>query len=325
MLKQKLTLKNFAILAVVAIGPFLPRIFGGNNYIIQVFTTILLYVIMSTALNLLLGYSGQISMGNAAFYGIGAYATGLLVSRCNASFWICFPASIVICFLSGLIIGFPSKKLGAIFLAFVTIAFNNIINLVMINWDAVTGGAMGMRLDALSLFGHELSRIEFYWLTYGIMLLILLIFYSLIRSRTGRALVAIKGNPIAASAMGINVNSFKLLTFGIAAAMTGAAGCLYAYMVQYISPNMFTTDLSTKVLTMVIIGGLGSLNGGLVGAVLLGLATELLREFGDYQMVAYGLAIVVLLQFAPRGIMGGVEKLKERYLAARAKRQAVRR
>src|SRR5699024_4685447 len=105
----------------------------------------------------------------------------------------------------------------------------------------------------------------------------------------------IKGNPIAASAMGINVNSFKLLTFGITAAMTGAAGCLYAYMVRYISPNMFTTDLSTRVLTMVIIGGLGSLNGGLVGAVLLVLATELLREFGTYQMVAYGLVIVILL------------------------------
>lgn len=277
--KKLLAPKRLAALVVAVVGLFLPNLLGGNNYIIQVFTTILLYIIMSTALNLLLGYSGQISMGNAAFYGIGAYATGLLVTRLNAPFWVCFPASILICFLSGLIIGFPSRKLGAIFLAFVTIAFNNIINLVMTNWDDVTGGAMGMRLTSLSLFGHELSRLEFYWLTYVIMVLILLIYYSLIRSRTGRALMAIKGNPIAASAMGINVNSFKLLTFGITAAMTGAAGCLYAYMVRYISPNMFTTDLSTRVLTMVIIGGLGSLNGGLVGAVLLGLATELLREF----------------------------------------------
>ncbi|HHU49360.1 MAG TPA: branched-chain amino acid ABC transporter permease [Clostridiales bacterium] len=305
------------ILAAVAI--LLPVISKANDYILNVMILTLLYILLSFGLNLLLGYTGQISIGHAAFYSIGAYTTALLSVKLDAPFIVCLIFSIIVTFLFGILLGFTSHKLDAIFLAIVTMAFGNIIRLVLMNWREVTGGINGIRnISGIMLFGEKMTKFQFYYLALFFLAVIMVISYNLVNSKTGRAFMAVRDAPIAAESMGINVNRYKLLIFAISAAFAGVAGSLYAKLVGYISPDAFTADMSIRFLTIVIVGGLGSFYGPLAGGIVVGVLPELLRSFESFSMVAYGLMIVLVLKFAPRGIMGGIEKVVE-YLKAKFK------
>lgn len=298
------------ILAGIAAVALLPLLINANNYIISLLTLILLYAIMSCSLNILIGYTGQMSLGVAAFFGIGAYVVAYFGTTLDVNLLFAVILAVVISFLFGVVLGIPSCRLNAIYLCFTTIAFTNIIRLVFMNWTPVTGGVNGFRgIKSISVAGEALSNLELYYVVLLITLLCLVVMYRMVHSKTGRAFRSIKGNPIASESMGINVNFYKMLAFAVCGAFAGLAGAFYAIQVGYISPEAFTTNMSTKILTMCVLGGLGNFYGGIIGAVIIGVGTELLSAFEDYQMLIYGLSIILVLKFAPQGLAGGIVKL----------------
>ena len=268
-----------------------------------------IYVILGSAMNLLIGYTGQISLGMAGFYGMGAYTSALICKDLNVPFFIGLIAAAVVCFVVGYILGFPSTRLNFIFLGLSTAGLNTIIQLIITN-SKFTGGASGLsNIPRLMLFGEEMTKLQYYYMTLFIVLLLLYICYRIVNTKTGRALISIRGNPLAASAVGINVNQYKLLVFAIASSMAGVAGTLYAFNIHFIQAEAFSTDMSFKILTMGVIGGMGSLGGGVVGSLVTGVLPEFLRDFSKYQLTLYGLMIVLVLRFMPGGIISPFQKL----------------
>jgi len=278
-----------------------------NRYFMDVFIMLGVYVILGVAMNLLIGYTGQISMGMAGFYGIGAYTSVLLVMRANMPFIVGLLGAVVLCFFVGFLLGFPSTKLNFIFLGISTLGLNTIIYLI-INNSKFTGGATGIRnIPTVTLFGENMTKLQYYFMVLFFVLIVLYICYRTVYSKTGRALQAIRGNPIAASAVGINVNLYKLLVFAIASAFAGLAGVLYAFNIRYIQSEAFATNMSFKILTMGVIGGMGDLSGGVIGSLVAGALPEFLRDLAKYQLLLYGLLTVLVLRFMQKGIIRPVQ------------------
>ncbi|MBR3403173.1 MAG: branched-chain amino acid ABC transporter permease [Parasporobacterium sp.] len=310
----KLRTKIIIVIAILA-AILVPVIMRDNRYYMNIFINLAIYVILGSSMNLLIGYSGQISLGTAGFYGIGAYTSVLLVMNCGVPFPIALIAAVVLCFLVGFVLGFPATKLNFIFLGLSTAGINTIIYLI-INNSQFTGGASGITgIRQVQWFGENMNKLQYYLMTLAFVLVVLFICFRLVNSKTGRALKAIKGNQIAAAAMGINVNRYKLLIFAITSAMCGLAGVLYAFNIRYIQAEAFTVNnMSFKILTMGIIGGMGDLGGGVIGSLIAGLLPELLRNFSRYELTIYGALIVIILRFMPRGIVYpiqlGLDKLE---------------
>lgn len=301
---KKVKLRTKIIIAIALILAILiPVLNRDNRYYMDVFIMLGIYVILGASMNLLIGYSGQISLGTAGFYAIGAYASVLLVMKAKIPFLLALVCAVVICFLVGYVLGFPSTKLNFIFLGLSTAGLNTIIQLIITN-SKFTGGASGITgIPSVKLAGEPLTKLQYYFMVLFFVLVVLFICYRIVNSKTGRALMAIRGNPIAASAVGVNVNRYKLLVFAIVSAMGGLAGVLYAFNIRYIQAEAFTTNMSFKILTMGIIGGMGDLAGGVIGSLVAGALPEFLRDLSKYQLTIYGLLIVLVLRFMPRGIV----------------------
>ncbi len=325
-MKKVKTRTKIIIAITLLLAIVIPIFTRENRYYMDVFIMLGIYVILGASMNLLIGYSGQISLGTAGFYGIGAYASVLLVMKANMPFLVGLIFAVVLCFLIGYVLGFPATKLNFIFLGLSTAGLNTIIQLIITN-SQFTGGASGITgIPSVKLFGEPMTKLQYYYMTLIFVLLVLFICYRIVNSKTGRALMAIKGNPIAASAMGININRYKLLVFAIVSAMGGLAGVLYAFNIRYIQAEAFTTNMSFKILTMGIIGGMGDLGGGVLGSLVAGALPEFLRDLSKYQMTIYGLLIVLVLRFMPKGIVHpiqlGLDKLEQAIAGALAKRKA---
>ena len=312
---KKIKLRTKIIIAIALILAILiPVMNRDNRYYMDVFIMLGIYVILGASMNLLIGYSGQISLGTAGFYAIGAYASVLLVMKAKLPFLLALVCAVVICFLVGYVLGFPSTKLNFIFLGLSTAGLNTIIQLIITN-SKFTGGASGITgIPSVKISGEPLTKLQYYFMVLFFVLVVLFICYRIVNSKTGRALMAIRGNPIAASAVGINVNRYKLLVFAIVSAMGGLAGVLYAFNIRYIQAEAFSTNMSFKILTMGIIGGMGDLAGGVIGSLVAGALPEFLRDLSKYQLTIYGLLIVLVLRFMPRGIVYpfqlGLDKLE---------------
>ena len=312
---KKIILRTKIIIAIALILAILiPVMNRDNRYYMDVFIMLGIYVILGASMNLLIGYSGQISLGTAGFYAIGAYASVLLVMKAKLPFLLALVCAVVICFLVGYVLGFPSTKLNFIFLGLSTAGLNTIIQLIITN-SKFTGGASGITgIPSVKISGEPLTKLQYYFMVLFFVLVVLFICYRIVNSKTGRALMAIRGNPIAASAVGINVNRYKLLVFAIVSAMGGLAGVLYAFNIRYIQAEAFSTNMSFKILTMGIIGGMGDLAGGVIGSLVAGALPEFLRDLSKYQLTIYGLLIVLVLRFMPRGIVYpfqlGLDKLE---------------
>ena len=325
-MKKVKTRTKIIIAITLLLAIVIPIFTRENRYYMDVFIMLGIYVILGASMNLLIGYSGQISLGTAGFYGMGAYASVLLVMKANMPFLVGLIFAVVLCFLIGYVLGFPATKLNFIFLGLSTAGLNTIIQLIITN-SQFTGGASGITgIPSVKLFGEPMTKLQYYYMTLIFVLLVLFICYRIVNSKTGRALMAIKGNPIAASAMGININRYKLLVFAIVSAMGGLAGVLYAFNIRYIQAEAFTTNMSFKILTMGIIGGMGDLGGGVLGSLVAGALPEFLRDLSKYQMTIYGLLIVLVLRFMPKGIVHpiqlGLDKLEQAIAGALAKRKA---
>lgn len=277
-----------------------------NNYYIDILSLAGLYALLAAGLNITVGYAGLLDLGYAGFYGIGAYVYALLSTGIGLSFWLGLPLGGLAAASFGVVLGVITLRLRGDYLAIVTLGFVQIIYLVFNNWDSVTNGPNGiLNIGRPEFPGFPLRQpIHFYYLVLALLLLTVLAIHRLTRSQIGRAWIAIREDELAASAMGINTTQMKVLAFALGAGIAGVAGVFFAAKYTFISPESFTFLESVRVLSMVVLGGMGSLPGAILGAFLLTVLPELLRGLANYRMLIFGAALVVMMVFRPQGLFG---------------------
>jgi branched-chain amino acid transport system permease protein len=264
-----------------------------------------IYIILAISLNLIVGYAGQVSLGHAAFYGIGAYISALTSLLWHFPFPLAALSAILFTGVCGLLLGLPTLRLKEDYLAIVTLGFGVIVDMVFLNLE-ITGGPDGLPgIPSPSFLGLSFRSPGFYLLlTLLAVLLTLGLTYRLVHSYHGRALRAIRDHEVTAQVMGINTPAYKVGIFTLAAGLAGLAGSLYAHYITFINPESFGLHTSILILCMVVVGGMGSLVGAVVGALVLTLLPEILREFQAYQDLIYGGLLVGLLIWRPQGLLG---------------------
>jgi branched-chain amino acid transport system permease protein len=296
-----------------------------DAYIIYIINLCAIATIGALGLNLLTGFTGQISVGHAGFLAIGAYASANLV-KTGVPFLLAAPAAGLIATLCGLLVGIPSLKLKGLYLAITTFAFGFIVEHVANTWVSLTKGANGMTVLPVSMFGIDFDTDKsFFFLVFPITILAVVYARNLARAKPGRAWIAIRDRDIAAETMGIGLCWYKLSAFAVSSFYGGVAGALYAHYMQFIGPNHFELELSIRYLAMIIIGGLGSILGSIFGAVFMTLLPEvlkyipdLLREsfplvverFADINLMLYGLIIMLFVIIEPKGLYGIWKNIK---------------
>ncbi|MBL8383174.1 MAG: branched-chain amino acid ABC transporter permease [Burkholderiales bacterium] len=301
--------------ALLALPVLLPE------YLIGQMVFILIYCIIGAGMMLLIGYTGQISLGHAAFLAVGAYTEALLQAR-GVPFAVSLSAAALLSGVAGFIIGMPALRLKGIYLAIATMAFGFIVEEVITRWEHVTGGNSGKQLKQIDFFGIAIDNdARFYYLCLGLVAVIFLGMINLMRSPTGRAFVAIRDSEISAQSMGIHLARYKTISFAISAALTGVAGALYAHKVQFISPEQFNLLVSIEMATLVFIGGLGSFHGAVFGAAFIIALPQVIVFMKDYlptaiaqqtglQPTIFGLILIAFLIFEPLGIYGRWVKIR---------------
>ena len=308
---------------MIAVALVAPLVAGPkNNYMMNILISYCYFGILAASLNLLIGYTGQMSLGHAAFMAIGGYAYAILNKTLGVHFLLAIIGAVAISFVCGLFIGLACSKLSTIFLAMTTSGFAKAVTITITNEKWLTGGANGFTgIPKLTVFGHKFSNFELYYVALAVTLLVFLFCYRLIYSKTGRAMQAVLNAPIAAAAMGINVNGYKFLVCGISAALAGLAGCIYALNMSYLSADMFNKT-SIRLLTMTVCGGMGSLFGPVAGTLVIGTLPELLRVFSNYLDGIYGILIILVMLFMPEGIYGGIKNLANKVTKKMAAKKA---
>ena len=309
--------KSVLILSLVlAVIPWLMP----NRYYLSVAVLIGIYALIVIGLNLLIGFAGQISLGHAAFYGLGAYLVAIFTTRLNWDPLFALVAAILVVILIAWIIGRPTLKLQGHYLAMATLGFGLIIQILMDEMGGLTGGPQGIsNIPKLAILGFKFNDdFRLYFLIWALVVLAQLMVLNLINGKTGRAFLAIHSNEIAAESLGIDTASLKLTVFIISAAMAGVAGGFYAFNINYISPEPFGFGFSILLVTMVIIGGMGDSWGPLLGTVLLGILPEVLRAFKDFDILIYGLLLMLIIIFLPEGLISLCYRWGDR-LSKRAK------
>ncbi len=293
------SLPLFLIVALTV--PFL-----AGDYYLDVLIMCGIYILLALGLNVIVGFAGLLNLGFAAFYAIGAYIYGLLNTKLGIGFWPCLPISAAGTACAGLLVAVPALRLRGDYLAIVTLGFGEILRLVLNNWDSLTNGPNGISgIAPPQLLGISLGNLRyFYYLVLAIVLLSLFVIRRVERSRTGRAWIALRENEIAAASIGINATRYKLFAFAFGSFWAGIAGILFAAKMRFISPESFTFSESVLILSMVILGGIGNIYGAIMGAFILVLLPEVLREVQLYRMLILGIGLVLLMIFKPEGLLG---------------------
>jgi len=284
---------------------------GLKNYGVYLLTLWCVYVMAGMGLNLTVGYAGQMSIGHAAFLGIGAYTAAILM-KAGVSFWLVMPLAALNCFIVGLVIGFPALRVQHHYLAFATLGFNMLVYLFFRNEEWLTGGTFGISgLQRPALFGYSLDApLRFFYFTLASAMLLAAVLWWIIRSPWGRAFAALRDNPIRAESLGVNIMAYTLLAFAIGAAFAGIAGAYFAALVQFIEPGPFHLVTSLMMLLMVIVGGAGRFFGPMLGAAIVILLPEWLRVLKDWYLVMFGLAVVAMMIWLPGGLLSIPERLR---------------
>jgi len=297
--------------AVLLVAPFYMKSYG-----VHLLTTWLIFIIATMGLNLTTGYAGQKSLGQAAFFGIGAYTVAIFL-KLGISFWIGLPTGALLCFFAGVMLGFPALRVQTIYLAFATLGFNTAIWLVMRNEEWLTGGTFGMNNIARPSFldfNLDNNR-NFYFLVLAVTLIMALLLKSLINSPWGKSFTALRDNPIRAESLGINTRAYTLMSFAIGAAYAGIAGGLYACLVQFIDPALFTVGASIMMYLMVVVGGPGYFLGPVLGSAVGVVLPEWLRFAQAWYLFIFGLAVILLMIWLPDGLLSIPDRMRAKKLA----------
>lgn len=303
--------KSIWKLILAAILLLLPVIFTGSNYLILILCFIEIYVVAVSGLDIVFGYCGQISMGHAAFYCIGTYGSAMLHNLYGVPVMISMLVSSLLAAGIGAIIAYPASKLKFHFLSLATIAFGEIIYLVVSHSPgSITGNFTGIFTDFINFFGFEINtNTKFYYFGLACVVIFLAIKVFLVNSKTGRAFTAIRENTHAADGMGINVRKYKVIAFATSAFFTAFAGAMYVHLVKFASPETFMQKQSVMFLTMLLFGGTGSLLGPIFGSVSVLVIIEMLRSWQEYQMLVFGILLLIVIVVIPGGIYGACKGL----------------
>lgn len=290
---------SVAVLAL-GLGPLLlPR------YPRFVLSLALVNAVAAMGVNLSMGYAGQVSVGHAGFAAIGAYATAILMGRLELSFWLALPAGGVLAGLTGILIGLPALRLSPLYIAMVTFGFGQVVSLVTLNWIELTNGPNGLAVPPVTLGPAVVfSPHTFYWVIAPVFLALFWVARNLVRSRVGRGFIAVRESELAAQAMGVPLARYKTIAFGVGALYGGVAGVLYAGLAEFVNPDAFVFLVSILYLTMNVVGGLGTLAGPVVGALIFTILPEILRPFAEYKELLSGGLLLAFLVFMPTGLAG---------------------
>src|ERR1700742_3075423 len=318
----------YAVLAVLTL--IAPQILG--EFYIGEIGAVYIFAIAGVGLMLLVGYTGLISLGHAAFLGIGAYVNAVLLSR-GVPFLITLPAAGLFTAICGAAIGRPTLRMSGLYLAIATLAFGSIVGTVFQKWTAVTGGFDGFAVPTPTIFGLAVDDATgIYYVSLVVLVFVLWLSANLLRSPTGRAMVAIRDSEVSAQSMGIHLARYKTMVFAVSAGMTGLAGALFAHYVRFLAPDAFDVLLSVQFVTIVFVGGLGSLRGAIFGALFVRLLPQFIAivrddlPFGIGRMPGlepslFGLVLVLVILFQPGGINGLWLKIKDWFTAFPFRRQ----
>lgn len=295
------------VIAACALSPLVMK----NEYHVRVLANLGIWMLLTTGLEIVAGACGQLSLGHAAFYGIGGYTSAILTLKAGLPFWASLPVSAVAAMGAGFLVGIPSLRFRGPYLVLVTIAFNYITHTVFLNWKSVTGGYEGMTgVPVPRLFGFEFGTPHrFVYIVIVLATVLILIYYRLHHSSIGRAWLSIRESESASEACGVPVSRFKLLAFAISTLYAGVAGCLFVHLNRFVSPEPFNFDVSVHILAMLVIGGLYRPFGGVTGAVILTFANEYLATFPLVANLLFGVLLIVILKFMPDGVVGLVSRV----------------
>ncbi|MGE5509355.1 MAG: branched-chain amino acid ABC transporter permease [Chitinophagales bacterium] len=309
---QKKRINDFSLLAVFAVLVALYPLIS-NNYMKFVLMTAIINCVLVVGLHFIFGLTGQLHMGMAAFWGIGSYIFALSITKLGMPFWIAMGVAAVGVGLVGFLLGFPTLRLKGFYLAITTIGFGEIVRLILLNWSPVTGGVFGIAGLPRPAIGPLtfLQNQPYYYLCLGILAVLTLCARMIEGSKFGRALRAIHDDELAAEAIGINSTSLKILAFVLCGLFAGIGGGLYASLMQYISPEVYALERSQMLVMMLVIGGMGSLPGALMGTVLLTFLPEALRFLKLWYLAVYGAIVIVIIVYRPTGLYGLWELLVE--------------
>jgi ABC-type branched-subunit amino acid transport system ATPase component/ABC-type branched-subunit amino acid transport system permease subunit len=287
-MNKKILAASIVGLAVLALYPVLIP----NPYYIHLFETILIYAILLFGLDIVVGYTGQVSLGHAGLFGIGSYATGVMVFKLGAPFWIAIPASILSTALFGAILALPALRVTGPYLAMVTLAFGTIIQILINEMTFLTEGPMGLKISKPVIMGQKLSEVHYYYMVAALMVISLIVVHRILKSNLGRAFEALRDSPIASDCMGVSVYRYKVYAFIISAGFAGLAGSLYAYSEEYISPNTYNFELTILFLLAVIMGGRKTRSGSLIGALIVVMLPSLLADIELFRQIAVAAAVL---------------------------------
>jgi branched-chain amino acid transport system permease protein len=295
---------------VLAICPFFLA-----KYSLFILSLFAIYTLVSVGLNILMGYTGQIAAGHAGFLAIGAYFTSIMNTQVEwLPFIIILPLAGIFTGLIGFLLGIPTLRLKGFYIAMATLAFGVVVSEVILQWSSLTGGDDGLSVSRAVIFGFVFdSHRKLFYLIMTITVLMIIGAINLVRTRVGRAFVAIRESEIASQTMGINLAQYKTIAFAVSAFYTGIAGGLFALLIQYISPDSFTIELSIDFIAMIVIGGMGSILGSIIGAVILTGMQQLLSGLQELQVLIFGLSLIVFMIFMPHGISGMLNDLTKRF------------
>jgi len=307
-------MRRLALLCLIAVFVIIAILLTPNRYFLNIAVFAGINALLAISLNLLLGFAGQVSLGHAAFYGLGAYGVGVLSTHYSWPVWLCLPVALLGTGVIAYLIGLPTMRLKGHYLALATLGFGIIVKVIFDVTPSLTGGPSGLiGIPNLTVGRLVISGDRNFALLVWLSILIVQGGIGNLRaSRLGRALYAIQENETAASALGIDTGREKRAVFVASAMLAAFAGCIYAYYMSVISPESFGFGFSVQVLTMTVLGGLGSLWGPVLGALLLTVLPEVFRRSEDYQTIIYGLLLILAVMFLPQGLTGGARRLWRR-------------
>jgi branched-chain amino acid transport system permease protein len=286
-----------------------------DDYTMHLVIMTAMFMMLACSVDIIYGYAGQLNLGQAAFAAIGAYIAALAMVRLGLSYWLAMPLAGLGAALIGFLLSIPTLRLRGLYLGIATMGFSEIVRLVLVLWVDVTRGPMGLPgipAPTLGAFAFE-SKTSFYYLILAYLALTVGAIQRVVRSRLGKALMAIRDDEIAARAMGVDSGRYKMIAFTLGSFFAGVAGSFYAVYISFVSPDAFKMMDSYMIFAMPALGGMGTLAGPLIGALVLYVLPEVTRVFADYRMLWVGALLVVTMATQPRGILGGLQALAERF------------
>lgn len=299
--KNKKAYLSFLAIGVAAILPM----FISNNYHLNLMIQVLINIIIVVGLNFITGLTGQMNLGTAGIFSMGAYTSSLLATKLGINPWICLIAAIFMGVLIGFGLGYPSLRVSGVYLALTTIGFSEIVRILMTNLTDLTGGALGVTgIPAFSIFGHAFqNNKEVYYLYLVIAIFLIYNAYRIVNSKWGRSFLAVKDNPDAVEAGGVNIATIKIMAFTLASIYTTIAGSMYSHYIGFINPSAYNLEYSINYVVMLVIGGIGSVPGNIIGAILVTLVPEFLRFMENYYWLVFSIITLLFVIFLPNGMI----------------------